>query len=111
VGGYFAGVGRAGAAVVVIPGNRSAVALAGKSPPLRAWTSTGLPSAPRPLQHSRQVILCPRTASPSTVADLTTDDALGVEPGQLARPAARPDELAVLVGDEERRIRRRVVVV
>src|SRR4051795_3205765 len=45
------------------------------------------------------------------VADRAADDPLGVEARELARPTAGADQLALLVGDEERGIRRRVVVV
>src|SRR5207248_7675964 len=45
------------------------------------------------------------------VVDRTTDDPLGVEPGQLPGAPPGADEVAVLVADEERSVRRGVVVV
>jgi len=48
------------------------------------------------------VVLTVFEAQPQHVADLASDDALGVQPRQLARAAAGADQLAVLIGDEER---------
>src|SRR3954464_14458665 len=45
------------------------------------------------------------------VADRAADDPLGVEARELARATAGADQPALLVGDEERGVRRRVVVV
>src|ERR1022692_2360312 len=72
----------------------------------------GLPERPHPpLEDRRDVILAVLEAQPELLRERLTDDLLLLIAGQLERSPAAADHATLAVGHEERRVRRRVVVV